>query len=252
MTAARFVRLDGFDQRRRSVGRRARSLSAAAVTLTALLLAASPAHAGVVLSNINQTFTTGFGFSPPVQVGLGFNTGSSPGQIDGLSLSLVKGNNVNATTSITFSVVLYPAGSNGLPSGSPVSQDNGLTAAWTNPVVGQLQQQTFTYGGASLPNLFAATLQANTRYVLAVANSSGTPAFEHYWGVAASGGYTVSDGYSFTTMSRTNDGTNWFTQTALPIAAISVMPVPEPASLGLAATGGLAALGWTMLRRRSR
>jgi hypothetical protein len=27
-------------------------------------------------------------------------------------------------------------------------------------------------------------------------------------------------------------------------------PVPEPASLGLAATGGLAALGWTMLRRR--
>jgi len=28
-------------------------------------------------------------------------------------------------------------------------------------------------------------------------------------------------------------------------------PVPEPASLGLAATGGLAALGWTMLRRRS-
>jgi len=28
--------------------------------------------------------------------------------------------------------------------------------------------------------------------------------------------------------------------------------VPEPASLGLAATGGLAALGWTMLRRRRR
>ncbi|NBW96482.1 MAG: PEP-CTERM sorting domain-containing protein [Planctomycetia bacterium] len=27
---------------------------------------------------------------------------------------------------------------------------------------------------------------------------------------------------------------------------------PEPASLGLAATGGLAALGWTMLRRRRR
>ena len=29
-------------------------------------------------------------------------------------------------------------------------------------------------------------------------------------------------------------------------------PVPEPASLGLAATGGLAALGWTMRRRRRR
>lgn len=28
--------------------------------------------------------------------------------------------------------------------------------------------------------------------------------------------------------------------------------VPEPASLGLAATGGLVALGWTMLRRHRR
>jgi len=33
---------------------------------------------------------------------------------------------------------------------------------------------------------------------------------------------------------------------------VAITAVPEPASLGLAATGGLAALGWTMLRRRRR
>jgi hypothetical protein len=223
---------------------------AVAFVLPTLLLAVSPADAAVVLSNINQTWGNGYGFTPPAQIGLGFNTGSSAGQIDGLSLSLLKGNNINATSSITFSVVLYPADTNGWPSGSPLAQDNGLTAAWTNPVAGQFQQQTFTYGGSSLPNLFAATLQANTKYVLALANDSGTPSFEHYWGLATSGGYTVSQGYSFTTTTRAPDGTTWAAFPAVfPIAEMSVTAVPEPSTYCMA-LAGLACGGYSMWRRK--
>ena len=227
-----------------------RAAAVASLVLAVILLAVGPADAAVVLTNLSQTAGNAYGFTPPVQVGLGFNTGSSAGQIDALSLSLVKGSSPSASTSITFSVLLYPAGVNGLPSGAPISQDNGVAAAWTNPVAGQLQTQLFTYSGSSLPNLFAAPLAANTKYVVAVANDSGTPSFEHYWSIAGSGGYTSSGGYSFTTMSRTTDGTSWSDVPFYPIASLSVTAVPEPASFAMA-FGGLAC-GWSIWRRHRR
>lgn len=238
----------------RSVGRLfacMRGAVVAAIALAPTFLATGTAHAGVVLTNITGTTGLGYGFTSPTQVGLGFRTGSSAGTIDGLSLSLMKGNNVSASTSITFSVLLYAADENSLPSGAPLSQDTGVAAAWTNPVAGQFQQQTFTYGQASLPNLFAATLSANTEYVLAVANNSGTPAYEHYWAtMGVFGGYTVSGGYSFTTMSRASDGTSWSTVPYSPVAAISVTAVPEPSTIAMALAGLLCG-GWSLLRRKA-
>jgi hypothetical protein len=44
---------------------------AVAFVLPTLLLAVSPADAAVVLSNINQTWGNGYGFTPPAQIGLG-------------------------------------------------------------------------------------------------------------------------------------------------------------------------------------
>jgi hypothetical protein len=205
----------------------------------AIAVAASGAEAGVVLSNISASTTLGYGFSSPVEVGLGFSTGPTAGLIASLSVGLTKGNAQTATSSITFSVLLYAAGSNNLPVGGPLSQDDNVSAVWTNPIVGQLQQETFTYGAASLPNLFATTLAANSKYVLALANDSGTPTFEHYW-ASPDAAYVVSDGYSFTTMSRFTNG-SWSAVPSLePSAEISVSPVPEPTSgLVLAALAGI-------------
>jgi len=136
-----------------------------------------------------------------------------------------------------------------MPLGAALSQDNGVAAAWTNPVAGQLQTQLFTYGGSSLPNLFAATLAANTNYVIAVANDSGTPSFQHYWSIAGSGGYAVNDGYSFTTMSRATDGTSWSQVPFYPIAEPSVTSVPEPSTCVMA-LAGLACGGFAVWRRK--
>lgn len=228
-----------------------RAAAIAAIALSPTVFAMGTANAGVVLTNITGTTGLGYGFTSPTQVGLGFSTGSSAGNIDGLSLSLMKGNNLSASTSVTFSVLLYAADGTGLPSGAPLSQDTGVAAAWTNPVAGQFQQQTFTYGQSALPNLFAATLSANTKYVLAVANNSGTPAYEHYWAtMGVTGGYSVSDGYSFTTMSRASNGTSWSTIPWSPIAAISVTAVPEPSTIAMA-LAGLACGGWALLRRKA-
>jgi hypothetical protein len=207
---------------------------------------AAVAEAGVVLSNISAQSTQGYGFSSPVEVGLGFSTGPTAGLIDGLSLGLMKGNAPTATSSITFSVKLYAAGSNDLPVGSSLSQDDNVPATWTNPIAGQLQQQTFTYTASSLPNLFGTTLAANSKYVLAIANDSGTPTFEHYW-VTPDAAYTTSDGFGFTTMSRFSSGSWSATPTLDPSAAISVSPVPEPAA-GVLALTGLAA-GVLMISR---
>lgn len=81
-------------------------------------------------------------------------------------------------------------------------------------------------------------------------------------GVFTFGSTVLADGSRFTVGSqeweiaygRTSPaGLDNFTGDYLPDSKfVAITAVPEPASLGLAATGGLAALGWTMLRRRSR
>lgn len=56
--------------------------------------------------------------------------------------------------------------------------------------------------------------------------------------------------YLSSILRSTNVPTDEFSDSGIRLA--SPVPVPEPVSLGLAATGGLATLGWTMLRRRKR
>lgn len=230
-----------------------RILSVGLVALACIV--PSNLKAADVLSNINESTTLGYGFNPNVRVGLGFSTGPSAGVMDGLALNLMYGTATapNPSLSITFDVLLYNAAANNLPTGSPIATDTGVTATWTNPTPGQITQQTFTYTGASLPNLFAATLSGSSKYVLVLANNNGTPAFEHYWSAATTNTYTTASGYAFTTMSRsTNGGTSWGSVAFFPIARISVTPVPEPSTLVLSGTtAAMAICNWWRKSRRA-
>jgi autotransporter-associated beta strand protein len=92
--------------------------------------------------------------------------------------------------------------------------------------------------------------------IFALINYSGT------WngGLFTNGSTVLTDGSRFTVAGqeweiaygRTSPaGLDNFSGDYLPDSKfVAITAVPEPASLGLAATGGLAALGWTMLRRR--
>jgi len=217
------------------------------VMVMASVMLSGSARATPVLSNIASSFSNGYGFNSPTTVGLGFTSGTSAGQIDGLSLSLMSGL-TNTSQSITFSVYLFAAGSNNLPTGAALSQDDNLSATWTNPVGGSFQQQTFSYTAASLPHLFAETLSPNTKYVLAIGQSTGSPIYEQYWAVTSTA-YTTNEGYAFTTMSRSTDNLASWSAVASnkPIAEISVASVPEPSVTAMVA---VAAAGWVVVRRR--
>ena len=72
-------------------------------------------------------------------------------------------------------------------------------------------------------------------------------------GVGGSSGGVRGGNYSVGTAGVASSQRGTFTPSFDSVSAgFRLAAVPEPASLGLAATGGLAALGWTMLRRRKR
>ena len=216
--------------------------------ITAVFQISSIANAAVVISNINSAWSNGYGFNPTNQIGLGFTTGSSQSSIDGLSLSLLSGL-LNQSQTINFSVLLYNAGINGLPTGNAISQDVGITATWSSPVGGSFQQQTFTYSGAELVNLFAVTLSANSNYSLVLANNNGSPVFETYWALTTDA-YTTSEGFAFTTFSTSNDdGSFWQANSSNSIASISVQTIPEPSGAALC---GVAVSLMVLCSRRRR
>ena len=103
---------------------------------------------------------------------------------------------------------------------------------------------------AGSPNAFV----SNTT-IFALINYSGT------WngGLFTFGSTVLTDGSWFTVgdqeweinYAATSGGLN-FTGDYVSGSFVTVTAVPEPASLGLVATAGLAALGWTMRRRRRR
>lgn len=194
-----------------------------------------------VLSNINEPYQIGYSFSsvPPMRAGLGFRSGPNSGIMDGLSISLLSGFS-NGSQTISFDVLLYHAASDGLPIGTPVAMDTGVTATWTNSVGGDFHQEIFDYGVAELPNLFSVTLSANRKYVLVLANNSGLPVGEQYWAITNTL-YATSDGYDFTTTSLSFDGGGTWSIIAdwKPIARISVITVPEPSTISLAILSGI-------------
>ncbi|MFM8442653.1 MAG: choice-of-anchor R domain-containing protein [Methylococcus sp.] len=203
----------------------------------------------VVLSNFNAPLWggTSFNLASLELVGLGFSTGPGGYRISGLSLSLLSGPS-NTIQKIRFLAMLYAADpATNLPTGLPLDQGQ-LYAEWTNPVGGGVrQQQTFTYNLGQ-----RVRLSPNSKYVLVLAASVGASPFdvgppETYW--AVTGGdyaYAASEGFAFTTMSRSLDfGHNWFGTPAFrPIAAISV--TVDPCGPGLSLTTGAGAL-WQQL-----
>lgn len=183
----------------------------------------------VVLSNIGETYGGFYTIESPYMPALGFSTGPGAYQINRLSLSLLAAN-AEIVPSVNFSVRLYAAGADGLPTGAPLALDDNLTATWTPPFATGDDQRTFNYGSAQLPNLSAYNLSPNTKYALGVITTSGT--FSFYWAMGSSA-YTTSEGFAFTTGSFFDDiSSSWSVISDKPIAAISV--AANPCGPGLA------------------